>query len=473
MRRRVRSLLLCLVLLLPPGAAQAARQPSAEEELARMFHRYSTLGASVAVFQNGRITYTYTYGVASPGGPAITSGTAFQVGSISKMVGCIGLMQLLGAQSIPLDTELGGLLGYPVRSPYDPDVPVTLRQLMTHTAALRDGRDYDAALDGDARPLSELFGYRARNTFYDGAAPGTRRISCNFGGGLIGSLVEKLSGQTLDDYMEQNVFAPLGITAAYQPSRLPSGLPLADMYHMPQKRLAKRLADDASDVRLPDAERHYTFTAGKLVISAPDLCKLLIALCDGGIYENTRILTEGQTREMLTVQNHIGSVACESGNGLFINIITDDQVEGRTLYGHGGKANGMLCAAYFDPTDRTGVVMLTNGCQNRSARNGVGMLGRQILTICYDEIIGPAHQTENPFAVDEKTPDLAGSRDTCILQADESEDIFVAKLDLTMLRRYREEEIHGNAYRRPQKYGALCEDRIAYPFERLDRRVLK
>lgn len=70
-------------------------------------------------------------------------------------------------------------------------------------------------------------------------------------------------------------------------------------------------------------------------------------------------------------------------------------------------------------------------------------------------------------------PDLAGSRDTCILQADESEGIFVAKLDLAMLRRYREEEIHGNAYRRPQKYGALCENRVAYPFERLDRRVLK
>lgn len=74
-------------------------------------------------------------------------------------------------------------------------------------------------------------------------------------------------------------------------------------------------------------------------------------------------------------------------------------MEGRTLYGHGGKANGMLCAAYFDPSDRTGVVMLTNGCQNKSMHNGVGMLGRNILTLCYELVIGPDHQVENPFEV--------------------------------------------------------------------------
>lgn len=74
-------------------------------------------------------------------------------------------------------------------------------------------------------------------------------------------------------------------------------------------------------------------------------------------------------------------------------------MDGRLLYGHGGKANGMLCAAYFDPTDRTGVVMLTNGCQNRSAYNGVGMLGRQILSLCYEQLIDPTHEAEDPFEV--------------------------------------------------------------------------
>ena len=56
-------------------------------------------------------------------------------------------------------------------------------------------------------------------------------------------------------------------------------------------------------------------------------------------------------------------------------------------------------------------------------------------------------------------PDQPGSRDTCILEADEKEEIFLASLDLDRLRRYRAEEVHGNAYRRPDKYGMLTKRR--------------
>jgi len=102
---------------------------------------------------------------------------------------------------------------------------------------------------------------------------------------------------------------------------------------------------------------------------------------------------------MTTVQDCIGSVNCETGNGLFINILTDTQVEGRTLYGHGGKAYGMICAAYFDPTDRTGVVMLTNGCNDDRMYNGVGLVGRTVLSLCYEHIIDPAIAVRDPFEV--------------------------------------------------------------------------
>ena len=48
-------------------------------------------------------------------------------------------------------------------------------------------------------------------------------------------------------------------------------------------------------------------------------------------------------------------------------------------------------------------------------------------------------------------PELSGSRDTCVLQAGGDEGIYLAELDLDMLRRYRENEVHGNAYRHPGK----------------------
>lgn len=68
-------------------------------------------------------------------------------------------------------------------------------------------------------------------------------------------------------------------------------------------------------------------------------------------------------------------------------------------------------------------------------------------------------------------PDEEGSRDTCILEADESEGIFLAELDLKMLRQYRKSEVHGNAYRHPKKYHALIDEEIRAPFIRSDYRA--
>ena len=67
-------------------------------------------------------------------------------------------------------------------------------------------------------------------------------------------------------------------------------------------------------------------------------------------------------------------------------------------------------------------------------------------------------------------PGREGSRDTCILEADEKEGICLAELDLKRLREYRRSEVHGNAYRHPEKYAILSEDKVQEPFVRTDRR---
>lgn len=63
-------------------------------------------------------------------------------------------------------------------------------------------------------------------------------------------------------------------------------------------------------------------------------------------------------------------------------------------------------------------------------------------------------------------PELPGSRDTCILQADGKEGVYLAELDVAQLRKYRESEVHGNAYRRPHKYSLLLEEEVVAPFAR-------
>ena len=67
-------------------------------------------------------------------------------------------------------------------------------------------------------------------------------------------------------------------------------------------------------------------------------------------------------------------------------------------------------------------------------------------------------------------PELPLSRDTCLLEAGEEEGIYLADFDMEMLRAYRRNEVHGNAYRRPECYGALLDPRIREPFVRPDRR---
>lgn len=67
-------------------------------------------------------------------------------------------------------------------------------------------------------------------------------------------------------------------------------------------------------------------------------------------------------------------------------------------------------------------------------------------------------------------PELSGSRDTKLLEAESREGIYLAELSLELLRQYRREEVHGNAYRRPEKYHLLLEEQIREPFIRFDRR---
>ncbi len=67
-------------------------------------------------------------------------------------------------------------------------------------------------------------------------------------------------------------------------------------------------------------------------------------------------------------------------------------------------------------------------------------------------------------------PELDHSRDTCLLQADEKEGVYLAELDLDQLRAYRQREVHGNAYRRPKFYNALIREEVQPPFIRVNRR---
>lgn len=93
-----------------------------------------------------------------------------------------------------------------------------------------------------------------------------------------------------------------------------------------------------------------------------------------------------------------------------------------------------------------------------------------IATCNYPENVPDCNGGSSVFDGVAYLPDSSGSRDMCILQADGKEGIYVAELDLGQLRHYRENEVHGNAYRHPEKYGLLIDPKIDKPFIRSDHR---
>jgi len=91
-----------------------------------------------------------------------------------------------------------------------------------------------------------------------------------------------------------------------------------------------------------------------------------------------------------------------------------------------------------------------------------------IATCNYPDTVPDCNGHSNVFDGVAYLPHLNGSRDTCLVEADGSEGIFVAELNLQMLRDYRQKEVHGNSYRRPDKYGILTDASKSEPFIRSD-----
>jgi len=121
------------------------------------------------------------------------------------------------------------------------------------------------------------------------------------------------------------------------------------------------------------------------------------------------------------------------------------------------------------------IVLVPNACPmeiNRLSqlrgRAFENMMG--IATCNYPESVPDCNGHSSAFDGVAYLPELEGSRDTCITEAGGSEGIFMAEFDLDMLRSYREKEVHGNAYRRPEKYGIILDKKVEEPFIREDKR---
>ncbi len=357
--------------LCPHGAAERYFD-EVHRIFSEIFARHRVVGGTVALVHQGRVIGSFAYGDArlNPGVPA-TADTVYRVASVSKLVCAFGVMALAERGVLSLDADIGDALGYPVRNPRHSDAPITLRQLITHTAGLLDEPLYDGPGIAGKLALRELLSPPLVQRSFSHARPGEAFRYSNFGAGIVGSVIEAATGERFDDVMQRLVFGPLDIAASFCPQRMQAYAgELACGYHLAPfprslRQRGPRLAYDAPALAaapLPpmDPERDFMHTPGRLLISMPHLAKLLRLLASEGEVDGVHVLQPESLAEMRRPQGGVGSVGGDLDRGLGVAYCRHAFGRGLVL-GHQGVAYGMNAELWVDPANGNGVVMATNG----------------------------------------------------------------------------------------------------------------
>lgn len=358
----MRLLALLMLLLLPLSGLCEGLEDYAKAR----FRARDVVGGAVIIARDGQVLFSYDHGYknASRTDP-VTLDTCFHAASVTKMVSAIGLMQLLDARDIPLDTPVQELIGFPMVNPAFPGQPITVRQVLSHTSSFVEV--------SYLTPQWEKL--KVENSYFSAKhAPGTVYEYSNMNGGLIGALIEGISGQSVNTYMWEHVFEPLGINAAYHAALLPDQTDIAAKLRKNGEifRSAKKEIETFKDYNdVCDPRANTDKTSGGLYISANGLMRIVMLLSGGGELDGVRILPEETVSLMMQPQHLIegSSVQAESRYGLCIARV--EGMPGGTWYGHQGRWQGLTCNAYFQPDTGLCVVVFANGYSAKTEDNVV------------------------------------------------------------------------------------------------------
>jgi len=225
-------------------------------------------GAVVTVVKDGQLLTARGYGYADveKKTPVDPERTLFRPGSVTKLVTWTAVMQLVEQGKLDLDKDVNTYLDFKIPD-YD-GKPITLRQIMTHTAGFEEA--IKGLIFSDPAHLLPLGDYLKRWTPKRVFAPGTTPAYSNWATSLAGYVVERVSGEKFDDYCDKHIFAPLGMTNSTMRQPLPAALTgqMASGYKPGQGAGKFEIVGPAP--------------AGSLSSTGTDMAKFMIANLDGG-----------------------------------------------------------------------------------------------------------------------------------------------------------------------------------------------
>jgi len=271
------------------------------------------------------------------------------IASISKTFTATAVMQLWEQGKIGLDNDINDYLPVSVRNPHQAELPITLFHLLTHTSSIVDGPQYDASYsDGD--PLISLEqwirGYLLPGgSYYDAAQnfsvaePGSQREYSNVGYGLLGYLVEQISGMPFNLYCLENILAPLGMNH--------SG------WFLHEIDISRHITPYEFEEGQNKALNLYSFPNypdGLLRTSVSELSRFLMAIINGGSYEDAMILKKSTLKKMIKLQ-----LNGDQEQGLCWHKIPFE-----SMWGHSGGDPGVATHMYFSPNTKIGIIVFQN-----------------------------------------------------------------------------------------------------------------
>jgi CubicO group peptidase (beta-lactamase class C family) len=343
-------------LLVHPARSDAISHAGLRRDVRQLMIAGRLPGLSAAVVRDEEVVWSHAWGLANiRAHRRVTRDTLFMLASVSKTVVATAVLQAVEDGLFELDTHVNDILPFRVRNPVHPQVPITVRQLLTHTSSIRDNWNLliDSYVVGDARmPLGAFLrrylapgGADLSPNNYYAFGPGRSYRYCNVGVALAAYLVEAAAKIGFDMWCERRIFAPLGMDRAGWHL---AGLPRRDVAMPYGWRGAKKEYVAYGQYGYPD------YPDGALRTTAPQLARHLAMIMGGGRWRGRRLLDGSTVRQLLRDQ----VPDLEPGQGL---VWFRMQRHGRSLFGHDGGDDGAATVCFFDPKDDVGVVALANG----------------------------------------------------------------------------------------------------------------
>lgn len=347
-------------------------------------------GATVAVVKDGEVLLTKGYGLADVARrqPVRADRSLFRIGSISKLFTWTAVMQLVEQGKLDLDADVNRYLDFAIPATYPQ--PITLRHILTHTPGFEeDGRDLFTEDPKRAVPMGRWLA-----THLPGRVrpPGTYSSYSNYATALAGYIVERTAGMPWDDYVDQRILAPLGMTHTSTRQPLPEAL-RGDMsrgYRWAGGRFEPKPFEIVTGAG----------PAGSISSTADDMASFMLAHLGGGALGTGRILAESTTARMHA--RAFGHDARLPGFGLGFY---EKSSHGLRIVGHGGDTRWFHSDLALVPQERLGVFVSYN--TSTGGELSFGPFLQQFLDHYYPTALPPA-ATMSPEAAVAQARRVAG-----------------------------------------------------------------